>query len=72
MGGGGYGLNIESKIYLASNAIIKICYKLLEILVHVTKFDVKCRYGKSPALYYLYEGDLSHSNFQKLTYLLLC
>ena len=65
VGGGVYDLNIESKINLAGNAII-ICYRLLEI------FDEKCRYGKSPALEIFYEGDLPHSNFQKLTPLLSC
>ena len=33
-----YDLNIESKINFAGHAIIKnICYRLLEISVHVTK-----------------------------------
>ena len=65
-----YDLNIESKIDLAGNAIIKICiidhrniystcYKFL------TKNDAT--YGKSPALNFLYERVLLHSNFQKLT-----
>ena len=41
-GGVVYDLDIESKITLAGNALIKIyvinyCYKLLEILLHITK-----------------------------------
>ena len=37
-----YDINIESKINLAGNAIIKnICYRLLEVLVHVTKMRRK-------------------------------
>ena len=35
-----YDLNIECKIALSGNAIIKnICYRLFEIVLHVTKCD---------------------------------